>query len=224
MNIQFTLCGQICDHINLPNFIKCGSKKTQTNKDVEQIIADINILLNDSKFDRHYICTHILNKLVQITNSEYGFLGKIVEEKDGQQSLYTYAVTNIAWNAASQQFFVDHINNALKFENMNTLFGEVITTRKYKITNKYNQEERHILPDGHPMIKRFMGVPCVIGKKPIIMLGVCNKLSKYTKKDVDNVSTILNILSYLFLDFSLEPKNIMSCPFKIEGSLKEDKP
>jgi hypothetical protein len=56
----------------------------------KQIMKDINLLLSDQNFDKNYICNHILNKLVQITNSEYGFLGKIIEGK-----IYTYAVPPI---------------------------------------------------------------------------------------------------------------------------------
>jgi hypothetical protein len=201
MNLNFSLCGKLCENIDLSNLSICKDsrkKLSRASRNTKEIIKDINILLED--LDRNYICNHILNKLVQITGSEYGFLGKIEEEK-GERVLYTYAITNIAWNASSQEFFLNNINNSLKFTKMNSFVGDVINSGKYKIVNKYDYS-RNILPKGHPFTKRFLGVPSMFGNKPVAMLGVCNKLDKYTKKDVENVSLILNILSYLFIDLS----------------------
>ncbi len=227
MAMNFSLCGSLCENLFLT--ITCGNKKKKEkkekkekngsmqnlNRNVRNIILDINALLVGPDFDRSYICNHILNKLIQITGSEYGFIGKIVEE-DGKPVLYTYAITNIAWNAASRKFFLDYENSTLRFDNMNTLFGKVITSGEYKIVNEYDST-RCVQPIGHPFTKRFMGVPSLMGGKPVALLGVCNKLTKYTKKDVVNVSTTLDLLSYLFID--LKPSssftNIGTCPMNV---------
>jgi hypothetical protein len=216
--VNITFCGQLCETFNVKNVIK--RLKTKTNlsitSDQQTILEDINRLLADTDFDSHYVCQHLLNKLVQITGSEYGFLGKIVNE-NGKNVLYTCAITNIAWNASSSTFFLDYYKSTLRFSNMDTLVGEVITSGKFKIYNTYDIE-RNIIPKGHPMIKRFMGVPAMIGETPIAMLGVCNKLTKYCKKDVQKVSFLLNLLSYLFIDISHGARNIRSCPFSHSSS------
>lgn len=211
MSVQFNLCGNLCEELNVKTIMNIFKKRNDKYK-IQYVVNDINRLLADSSFDRNYICNHILNKLVQLTQSEYGFIGKIIHEENGPV-LHTYSITNIAWNASSQKFFLDHINTSLRFENMNTLFGDVILSGKYKICNKYDMS-RSILPAGHPMVRRFMGVPCVLGDKNIIMAGFCNKINKFVKKDVTKVTTILNILAYLFIDISRDTtvKEIMSCP------------
>jgi len=208
MNINITFCGQLCETFNIQNVFRRNKLKLET------IIKDINTLLGDENFDKRHICVHILNKLIQITQSEYGFIGRILFE-NGNYVLYTYAITNIAWNAASHQFFMDYCNRSLKFENMETLFGESIVSGKYTIVNRYDSS-RNVLPKGHPRVKRFMGVPMLFGTERICFLGVCNKLSKYTKKDVNNVRYIMNLLSYLFIDISNgnhHQNTILSCPF-----------
>lgn len=213
MSFNFSLCGKLCENVELTNLVMCKKSRAElskASKDVKLIMSDINLLLGN--LDKNYICNHILNKLVQITGSEYGFLGKIKEE-DGKRVLYTYALTNIAWNASSQEFFQSNINNSLKFTMMNSFVGDVINGGKYKIVNNYDYS-RNILPKGHPFTKRFLGVPAMIGNTPIAVLGVCNKLKKYTRRDVDNVSVIMNILSYLFVDISRSRSNVKECNTK----------
>lgn len=208
MSIEFTLCGRLCDNVNF----SCNKsrKKRKWSNCVKHIIQDVNMLLADSDFNRKYICNHILNKLVQLTGSEYGFIGKIVEEEKGPV-LYTYAITNIAWDVASRHF----LERCFKFDNMDTLFGDVITSGKYKIYNNYSMGcNNALLPHGHPIIKRFLGVPSKLGNKTVAMLGVCNKLEKYTKSDVKNIVRILNILSYLFIDLPIDSSNIQQCSFQ----------
>jgi len=198
MSIQFSLCGSIFEKINLSSTFNCFSSK---NKDkIQTIINDINILLANNDNNKEFICNHILNKIIQITNSEYGFIGKIIIE-DNELILQTYAITNIAWNSASHQFYLDHLNHGLRFTNMETLFGKVMTNNKSMIFNKYDTK-RTVLPNGHPLIKRFMGVVsnAQFDDHSVIMVGMCNKLENYNKKDVKNVQKLLDILAYLFID------------------------
>jgi len=189
MNVS--LCGNLCGSFKIP--VDVSGAKIKRNKTVNRMFNDINLLLTDSDFDKKFICNHILNKIIQLTNSEYGFIGKVVDDV-----LYTYAISNIAWNAASHDFFVKNIESNLRFSDMNTIFGESIMTGTIKVVNKYDTE-RNVLPSGHPPIKRFLGVPMVIGGKTIAFVGVCNKINKFTKKDGKNVSSLLSILSYLFI-------------------------
>lgn len=201
MNFNFVLC----ENLSLPSF-KCVGKKRKSKRissSVNEIIKDVNTLLANPDFDHKFICNHLLNKFVQITGSEYGFLGKVIYTDENKPILRTYAITNIAWNLSSQKFFLDHINTSLCFTNMDTMFGEVIVTGRPKMVNNYQSMNRSdILPNGHPPIKRFLGVPAMIGKSPIAMLGVCNKLTKYTKKDIHNISNLLSVFSYLLIDIS----------------------
>jgi hypothetical protein len=198
MSIQFSLCGSLFEKINITSHFNCFRSKNKNN--IQTIIEDINILLANNENNREFICNHILNKLVQISNSEYGFIGKIVNEND-EIILHTYAITNIAWNAASHQFYLDHLNHGLRFTNMETLFGKVMKNNKSMIFNKYDKS-RTVLPKGHPLIKRFMGV--VSNTKfhdhSVVMVGMCNKLENYNKRDVKNIQKILDLLAYLFIN------------------------
>jgi GAF domain len=223
MNINITLCGQLCDTANIKGVLDYFRGKNK-NKEQEMVLQDIQQLVADPQFDTNYLCHHILNKLVQLTGSEYGFLSEVKIE-DNNYVLYTRAVTNIAWNSASHQFFTDYINCTMRFDNMDTLFGEVVRTGKFQIYNTYDNT-RDVLPDGHPRIKRFMGIPALMHNVPVLLLGVCNKMTKYTKRDVDKTSILLNILSWMFIDMNNLPRRVQTCSLlkQLDNERKKEEP
>jgi hypothetical protein len=53
----------------------------------------------------------LLEGLLNLMSSEYGFIGEIKYEDDGTMYLQTHAITNIAWNQATRQFFDDNIES-----------------------------------------------------------------------------------------------------------------
>lgn len=192
----------LCENLSLPSQCICNLKTRKNKRKYlrDKIIQDINQILVDSNFERDYICTHILNKLVQLTKSEYGLLMEVKTCNDNIE-LHAYGITNMAWNASSRKFYEKRIDTPLIFKNLDNLFfGDVVKSKDILICNNYNKKERNILPKGHPPIKRFMGIPIVIGGKPIIILGVCNKLNKYKKRDALPVKELMNILAYLFIN------------------------
>jgi len=192
----------LCESFTLPKkcIFKCNKKKKRVDDLTYTILDDINQLLVDSNFQRSYICTHILNKLVQLTKSEYGLLMQ-VKPIQGHLELHTYAITNMAWNYSSKEFFSKYISDPLIFKNLNDiLFGDVVFTKEVVVCNDYKKLKRKSLPKGHPPIKRFLGIPIVLGGKPIMVLGVCNKLNKYVKADAERVENLMTVLAYLFID------------------------
>jgi hypothetical protein len=208
MNINITLCGQLCETVNFRSFIDWCKGNSSKNQ-LKLILKDIEDLIRNPSFEISFLCNHILNKLVQLTGSEYGFLSEVKSEK-GHYVLYTRAITNIAWNSASYSFFKEYSTQTLRFDNMDTLFGEVVESGSFKIFNHYDKT-RGILPDGHPNIRRFMGVVGCIADHPIIMLGVCNKLTKYKQSDAKKVQSLLNILTWMFVNLHDMPKKIEGC-------------
>jgi hypothetical protein len=168
---------------------------------VALVIYDINCLLGEPHFDQRYVMSHLLNKMCQITQSEYGFIGSVLYDKKDPY-LQTHAISNIAWNSVSHDFLQQNINGTLVFENLETLVGDIMLGDECIIINKYDAQ-RKILPKGHPLIKRFMGVPySFIPGRPIIMVGLCNKIQKFSRTDNKNIKKILNVLSYLLVDIT----------------------
>ena len=181
--MSFTLCNSFTVDLNIKNLFK--NKKNNLTLEVCNDLID---LINDEHVDNNYIDRHILNKIIQITNSEYGFIGKVIGDK-----LHTKAITNIAWDEASYKFYMKNREHNMVFDTDKTIFGCSVKEKKPKIFNKYDNN-RKVLPKGHPRIKRFMGVPLINKGNVIYFVGVCNKLTNYNKTDVKNIQKILDVV------------------------------
>jgi hypothetical protein len=87
--MELNLCGKLCDNITV---VFSRQKKTnpKKSKDTLKILHDINDLLIQPDFETLDIYNHILNKFIQTTRSEYGFLATIRDD-----DVVTHASTNI---------------------------------------------------------------------------------------------------------------------------------
>lgn len=136
----------------------------------------------------------LLEGLLEITQSEYGFIAQHLYDDDRQAWYLNYiAMTNIAWDEATQKFYDDHRKSGMRFYNLNSLFGSVLTTGKPVISNSPMTDERSCrrLPNGHPPLDSFLGVPLYIGKRVIGSVGMANRPFGYTQDIVDFLKPFL---------------------------------
>ena len=55
--------------------------------------------------DPHESFDDLLNIMLSITESEYGFIGEIFYTSDGTRYLKSHAITNIAWNEETRLLY-----------------------------------------------------------------------------------------------------------------------
>ena len=79
----------------------------------------------------------LLNILLSITESEYGFIGEVFKKDDGAPYLKTHSITNIAWNEETSALYDKYTaDQGMEFHNLKTLFGQVLVTGKPVIANE----------------------------------------------------------------------------------------
>jgi len=125
----------------------------------------------------------MLNSLLEITGSEYGFTGEVIYDDNGQPYLKTYAITDVAWNDESRSMYENAKINGLEFRNLDTLFGHVIVSGKSILSNDPASDRRAGgLPKGHPPMHSFLGTPIYYGGKLIGMYGIANRENGYDEE------------------------------------------
>jgi len=135
------------------------------------------------------IMNNMLDTLLELTDSEYGFIGEVFYE-DGAPYLKTHSITNIAWNDETQALYDEFKRKGFEFRNLNTLFGHVMTSRKSVVCNDPATDPRSAgLPEGHPAMHCFLGVPIFYGKEMVGMYGIANRKNGYDKKIRDFLRT-----------------------------------
>jgi diguanylate cyclase (GGDEF)-like protein/PAS domain S-box-containing protein len=142
----------------------------------------------------------LLNALLSLTESEYGFIGEIISNNGVAPYLKTHAITDIAWNEETRALYNKFSGEGLKFHNLKTLFGHVIVTGKPVISDDpANDPRAGGLPPGHPTVRSFMGLPFFSSGKMIGMIGVANHPHGYALELVDWLRPFLNTCASLIV-------------------------
>ncbi|MFK5913756.1 MAG: response regulator [Woeseiaceae bacterium] len=122
----------------------------------------------------------LLDTLINLTESEYGFIGEVLYKDSGEPYLQTISITNISWNEETQNLYNENKDAGFIFENLNTLFGHVLTSGKVVISNDpINDPRSGGLPEGHPAMHSFFAMPFYYGTKILGMYGIANRKGGY---------------------------------------------
>ena len=173
------------------------------NPSIESLLLKA-ITRAQSKFvvshDARTVFDGMLEALLRLTDSEYGFIGEVFHEDDGTPYLKTHAITNIAWNEETQQLYDENVEQGLEFRNMNTLFGSVIMGGTVVIANEPKQH-RHAagVPNGHPPLNAFLGLPFYHRDTLIGMVGIANREQGYDEELVDTLQPFLTTCTNIIL-------------------------
>ena len=133
----------------------------------------------------------VLNEVLDITDSEYGFVSEVLYDPSGDPYIRTYALTNIAWNNEMRAIY-DAMAPNLEFRNLKTLFGSVLTTGEVVIANDPATDPRSGgLPPGHPPLDRFCGLPIHHTGELVGMIGLSNRPQGYDPELVDFLEPFL---------------------------------
>ncbi len=134
----------------------------------------------------------LLEQILLMTDSEYGFIGEINHQEDGTPFLRTQAITNIAWNEETRKFYEDNAPTGMEFYNVKTLFGAVMTSGKPVIANDAMNDSRGGgIPEGHPALNAFLGMPFHIGQRLAGMIGIANRPGGYDDEIMQRLEPLL---------------------------------
>lgn len=151
-----------------------------------------------SHSDENTAFEQLLSDLLSLTNSEYGFIGEVLHTPAGAPYLKTHAITNIAWNDATRAFYAENAPKGMEFFNLRSLFGVVLTSARPVIANDpYNDPRRGGLPDGHPPLNAFLGLPILVGDRLVAMAGISNRPGGYDQALVDWLQPLLRTIGQL---------------------------
>jgi diguanylate cyclase (GGDEF)-like protein len=159
----------------------------------------------------------VLEYLLNMTKSEYGFIGQIVNI-DGNRAIRTCAVTDISWSDETKKLYDSSNEVGMVFTNLQSLFGAVITSEGVVICNDPSTDPRSGgLPPGHPPMHNFLGVPLYYHSEFIGVAGVSNKPGGYDKSLMEMLNPFFVVCGNLVGSYiRSQQKN------KLEQTLKEN--
>lgn len=163
--------------------------RDKTEKYINQLMLDLRVELIS------YSINHSLNKLLvkaldeieKITQSSIAFYHFI--EKD-QKTIHLQE-----WSTSTKEKFCK-VKSQNKSYNMSEagIWADALRKKKAVVHNSYpDMFEKKGLPSGHAEIIREMIVPVIKENKVVALIGVGNKLTKYTKYDIQRLEYLADV-------------------------------
>jgi len=144
----------------------------------------------------------VLETLLRITGSEYGFVGEALSNEQGQPYIRAYAITNIAWDEASRALYRRHEASGLEFHNLDTPFGATLTSGQPVISNDPASDPRSGgRPQGHSPLDAYLGLPLYSGKIMVGMIGLANRTGGYDESQIEYLNPLLRTCGQLIQAF-----------------------
>lgn len=168
--IQLNLFDNLCGEFHLHLF----SQKKKKLKQLDLIRQEITALLSDGA---EYLHQHILNKIIQYTQSEFGFIAKPI--KNVIFDVDKFAETRFVTKPAEFRCITDCAVNEKTFKE-----GQIY------IDNK--------LCKRYPEIKRFVVCPIMNKGEMVAFIVLCNRYKVYKKKELIPLKEMLEEFSYIF--------------------------
>ncbi len=125
----------------------------------------------------------LLETLVDITDSKYGFLDEVRRDADGTLYKKSLALSDISWDENSHRLYEQLESSDMEFRNMGNLAGAPARTGKLVISNKPAGDPLSGgLPKGHPSLDCYMGIPVFFAGELVGVAGVANRPGGYNEE------------------------------------------
>lgn len=140
----------------------------------------------------------LLSRILAHTGSSFGFIGEVLRDSHHAPYLRTYAISNIAWDQASADFYAEHAGQGLEFHNLHSLLGCVVRDAAPVISNAPSEDSRRGgVPLGHPPLDTFAGLPLFANGQLVGMLGMANRPNGYADDVAEQLKPLLATLGQL---------------------------
>jgi PAS domain S-box-containing protein len=169
--------------------------------------------------DYAQVFSRLLDNLLTLTGSAYGFIGSAMTDDDGADYLQIHAITDFSGNPTVAPFVERYAPPDMAFRKLDNLFGRVVTDGRPVISNDPAHDERRAgLPPGHPPLASFMGIPVMKGEKIFGEIGIANRPGGYSPELLRALEPFILTCANIMEAMALE-----NARRAVEGDLRESR-
>lgn len=140
----------------------------------------------------------MLSDLLSLTCSQFGFIGEVLHREDQTPYLKMGAITNIAWSPETQALYQEVERRGLVFERLDNIMGRPMVTNEVIVSNNLVSDARRGgLPEGHPPIGTYIGIPVFSGDRQVGLVGLANRKSGYKAKLAEELEPLMQTVGNL---------------------------
>lgn len=161
------------------------TERKNAEEEIKLLSESSHKLLEIEEPDDRY--DYILKRMLELTGAKVGYVGYI-DERTGY--LIAPTLTREIWEACKVS------GKDIVFKEFTGLWGWGLKNKKSVLCNDIKNDKRSKPPpEGHIEIKNFLSVPCMINDKIVGQIGLANKESGFTEKDLKLVEKHVNLLT-----------------------------
>ncbi len=140
---------------------------------------------------------NLLWETLPATHSELGFIGQVIQNSDGTPYMRALIFGSTQKdNRDLENFRITHLPENGEYRNLNNLFGMIMQSDRPIISTNLARDMRAgTLPEGHPKIHNFIGIPIFSGREQIAILGLANSADGYHTDDATKLEPILKTIA-----------------------------
>ena len=122
-----------------------------------------------------------LTEILRITGSRNGFIAELRADERGRPYQQCLALSDNAWDEATRKLLGGEVSDNLVFQEMDGLNAAAILSATPIIANTPGQDARASgrLPEGHPPLDAFLGLPMFHGRECMGSIGIANRDGGY---------------------------------------------
>ncbi len=180
-------------------------KKAETRQEINkrrlEALWKLSSMVNA---DFKAICDTVLDEIVSMTKSRYGFYG-FLNDDESEMTIYSWSRDALINCALDDKPLIYSIEKS-------GMWANAIRERRPFIVNDYSLKCRNKkgMPEGHVEISRILSVPVSVKKDRIAAIGcVANKKEDYDKDDVRQLNAYLNSAQILLENRKLEEDRLL---------------
>jgi len=132
------------------------------------------------------ICERVLEEIVEMTQSPYGFYGFMNSAEDTME-IFSWSKNTMAECAIHDKPLVFSIEKS-------GIWGNAVRTREPFMLNDYREEcdNKKGFPEGHVALTRVLSVPVIMSEKIVAVAAVANKQTNYNDDDINQLKSFLS--------------------------------
>ena len=197
----------VASYVNDITSFKTIENSLEKQKDLLSAVRQAQDLFI-SGHDTRQVYEEILHILVKTTGSDYGFLNEVAYEADGTPYKLCSALSDVSWDDESRRLYQMMVERELKFIQLDNTAGVPVLEGRTIIDNDVTSHPKYRgLPQGHPAIRSFLGIPLYYGEELVGMAGVANRPGGYDEEILDFVQPLIQACAAIIWSDRLVRKN-----------------
>ncbi|HBC55839.1 MAG TPA: hypothetical protein DCZ03_01620 [Gammaproteobacteria bacterium] len=161
--------------------------------------------------DSKHTFAELLSDIIDITDSQFGFIGEINYDAQHTPFLQTNAFINLTWNQKDRIAFGQQQPEGFIFRKLDSLVGDVMVAKIPIIANESEHAETFSkLHPNLPQVDTFLGLPIFSREQIIGVVGIANRPEGYDKAIIAYLEPFLATCANMILAARSEENRLKS--------------